>query len=246
MEHFNYDKRLVKDDVTLDDLYELLNEYKEKYHDVIDEDLLDHIESCLPMGLECDEAPCYVMQLYDEYNLMKNEYNLYLGFIEMIKHNHPDLSDMTILDIGGGIVPSLGRRLASEAKHVISIDRYISNKNNPTNLEIISCEIEDIKQLPYADLIIGFMPCEATKYIVDHAGACNSDFLIELCGCIHDENLRYSLMMNPYSEYGIRQLYSEQLEKYFKEKIHEYNLGLYSEYGCSMNFPYKVLGNKRV
>ena len=238
--------RLVKDDITLEQLEELFKEYVELYHDDIPEDFLEYIEGDLSFGLNCDQAPCYVMQFYDEYNLMKDEYNLYKGFIELIKHNHPDLSNMTILDVGGGIVPSLGRRLAEEAKHVITIDRYMTTKNNPNNLEAISCEIENVNQLPKADMVIGFMPCEATKFIVEHAGKNNIDFLVELCGCIHDEELRHYLMFDPYSEYSIRMEYAYRLNNYFKEKIKEYNLGLYSEYGCSMNMPYKVLGNKRV
>ena len=246
---FNYkyeNEKLLKDEVTEEQLTELYNEYMETYHDSFPDWILELMNNDYKDGLDGLMASCYTMQFYDEYNLMKDKFNPYLGFIEMIKHNHPDLSDKTILDVGAGIVPSIGKRLAKEAKHVITIDRYMAKNNNPNNLEAIEMEIESSDQLPKADLIIGFMPCEAENYLIEHASKTNTDFIFEQCGCIHDEELRKYLSFYS-SYYGmVLSTYMNRRKDYYKDMIKKYNLGSYSELGCSVPMPFKVVGNRRI
>lgn len=235
-------ERLVKERVSKEQVDELYKEYMDIYGEYIPEFIQDRMKCDYLDGLEQDEVPCYILQFYDEYNLMKKKYNYYAIFEDLIKRNYPDLKNKTILDMGGGIVPSLGRRLAKEAKHVIAVDRYISPLNNPNNLETIQCEIEDVKDLPKTDLVIGFMPCESTRLLIDYATYYNADFIMELCGCIHNGGpMNYdSWMYNNFYNYYVSDLCEET-----KQKIVDSRLGKFRDYGVK-RLPYKVIGNKRV
>ena len=244
MNTYNYDRLLV-DGVEEASVLSYYEEYLDKYGKDIPKECLESMREDVLCGFYGDYAPCYIMQFYDEYNLMKDEWNLYKLFIELIKHNHPDLSNKTVLDVGGGVVPSLGKRLAKDAKHVIVVDYDITDTNNPNNLEVIKKRIEKASELPKADLVIGFFPCQATRFILEHAGNTNSDFMIGLCGCVHDDDLRFELMWN--NCFG---LCAHEQEKrylnYAKQMIEEHKLGELQIDDSSCVLPYPIIGNKRI
>lgn len=237
-------ERLLKERVTKEQLDELYKEFMNTYGKYIPEYMENNMKNDYLYGLEWDQAPCCVLQFYDEYNLMKKKYNIYSIFEDLVKHNYPELKNKTVLDLGGGVIPAIGRRLATDAKHVIVVDEYISPINNPSNLETIQCEVTDVKKLPKADLIVGFMPCGATRLVVDYAAYYNADFIMELCGCIHDPELLHSVYYNSLA--GIYyDTYVNRLVEETKQKIVDSRLGKYKEYKAS-RLPFKVLGNKRV
>lgn len=186
-----------------------------------------------------------IIQFYKEYDLIKEEYDSYKAFVDIVKYSHPDIKDMTILELGGGMIPQLGRELAKEAKHVIVVDKNMVFRNNPNNLEPIRQRVESYKELPTADMIIGLLPCETTKHIIDYSVCNKKDFLIALCGCYHDLILDENMAMriNPRNEpYKNHELY----EKYALLKMEEaQELGNIMIYDSPYQFPYDVIGNKR-
>ncbi|MCR4580911.1 MAG: hypothetical protein K5666_00120 [Bacilli bacterium] len=234
-------ERLLKKVVSKKKLDGYLKEFFDTYYEDIPPFIHESLEEDYLYGLGETFAPCYVMQFYDEYQLMLNKYNLYLQFIELLKHNHPDLSNMTILDVGGGLIPSLGRRLAKDAKHVMVVDRWLTDKNNPTNLEVIKKEITCASELPKADIVIGFMPCEVTNILVEHACKTDADFLLETCGCVHDDSAMYHDPM--YYWYAVRRFY-ENRKKYIEEMVASSNLGECIELDSYKNIPYTIYTNK--
>ena len=240
----NFDERILKEKVTEEELDELFFDYVHKYVDYLPSYIIDHLSEDYLTGLNDGYASCYVRQFYDENNLMKKEFNYYALFEDLVKRNYPDLKDRTVLDLGGGIVPVLGRRIAKEAKHVIVVDENLAPIDNPSNLETIQCHVEDVRKLPKADLIVGFMPCEATRLIAEYAAYYKSDFILELCGCIHDDNSYYSEYFD--SMRGVYyESYVNKVKSTAEQKIKESGIGKLKEYKVT-RFPFRMIGNKRV
>ena len=236
---------MLKEQTNRDLLKKYLDEYIDTYSEYIPDNFKMLYSTCYDTGLYGGSVDSHICQYYKEYDLIKKEYDMYLAFMDIIKHNHKDLSNSTILDIGGGIVPALGRELAKEAKHVIVVDRNIADKNNPTNLEVIKEEVTDESKLPKADIVVGLLPCEATKYIINHACNTDSDFLISLCGCVHDSYLSLMVSQRAMSfDYAAsKSIYN--YKKYAYDKTMDSNLGDLIEYDSPYMFPYPVIGNKR-
>jgi hypothetical protein len=187
-----------------------------------------------------------IAQFYKEYGVLDERADMYKAFVNIIKHNHPNLSDMTILDVCGGMVPQLGRELAKEAKHVMVVDRNMVYKNNPDNLEPIQMRIESYRDLPKADMIVGLLPCEATQHIIDYSVCNKKDFVIALCGCWHKLDLskkiadKMILMQEPGDTTATKNI------KYAAIRLQEEpELGDLIAYDSPYQFPEEVIGNKR-
>ena len=186
-----------------------------------------------------------IAQFYKEYNLLDEHADMYKAFVDIIKHNHPDLSDMTILDVCGGMVPQLGRELAQHAKHVMVVDRNMVTQNNPDNLEPIKMRIESYTQLPKADMVVGLLPCEGTQHIIDYSVMNKKDFIIALCGCYHKLDLGQKIAMKMASLKTPNST-AEQYEQYAMIRMQEApELGDLIAYDSPYQFPEDVIGNKR-
>ena len=220
---------------TFFDTYEIPNMFRTQYQMEYDNGLYD-----------TRVVDSQIAQFYKEYDLLKEEADMYKAFVNVIKHNHPNLSDMTILDVCGGYIPQLGRELAKEAKHVMVVDRNMVFKNNPNNLEPIQRRIESYTDLPSADLVVGLLPCEATQHIIDYSVMNKKDFVIALCGCWHNLNLDEHIRekMRPMHKPGDTTV--TRYEQYAITRLEEApELGDLIAYDSPYQFPQDVIGNKR-
>ena len=228
---------------------ETLSKYLEEYFDTYNDYLPNIYKSVYQMnylsGLYDQYVDSTICQFYKEYNLLKEEADMYNAFVNIIKHKHPDLSDKTILDVGSGFLPQLGRELAKYSKHVISIDKNVIDYNNPSNLEVIKKDVISYKDLPDADIIVGLLPCEATPYIIDKSCDIGSDFIIALCTCIHDPKLQEQLRRREITRLQAMDQMTKNNIYYAYNKVHENNMGELVEYESPYNFPSKVIGNRR-
>ena len=238
---------ILKDNVTEKQLSDYLNEYFTTYEEYLPSMFRSMYRLNYLSGLRNNPViDSQICQFYKEYDLLRKESDMYQAFKNVIKHNHGDLSNTTILDVGGGLVPQLGRELAKEAKHVMVVDKNIVDKNNPNNLEVIKREIKSYKDLPSADIIVGLLPCEITRDIIDHACNYNEDFVIALCGCINDIILSGRLKINNMTKDDIANESVYQSIVYALEGVQEHQeLGDVIEYASPYQFPYPVIGNKR-
>ncbi len=235
---------ILKEGTNKNKLKEYLNEYFETYE--IPNMFRSQYEFNYLNVFSDKVIDSQIAQFYKEFNLLEPHADMYKAFTEIVKYNHPDLSKMTILDVGGGIVPQLGRELAKEAKHVMVIDRNMVFKNNPDNLEPIQRRIESVSDLPTADIVVGLLPCEATQHIIDYSVANKKDFIIALCGCWHNLDLshhiaeRMRVMKQPHDTTV------DRYEQYASLKIQEApELGSLIAYDSPYQFPQDVIGNKR-
>lgn len=121
-------------------------------------------------------------QVYDSLGLIPKEENIYHGFIELIE-SHFDI-DRNIVEVAGGIIPSLATKIALRQKTgtiTVYDPRIIVPTQNPKNLILKRQSFHRDIQLPGAQMIIGFMPCEAALPIVESACLNEMDFMVALC-----------------------------------------------------------------
>jgi hypothetical protein len=236
---------MLKSNITKEQLRLYLDEYFETYD--IPSMFRPSYELVYLDGLkEGTRIDSYINQFYKEYNLLKEGCDPYKAFSDIISYAHPDLKDKTVLELGGGMVPQLGRELAKNAKHVMVVDRNIVSRNNPDNLEAINCRVESYKDLPSADVIVGLLPCESTQHVIDYAIANKKDFLIAFCGCLNNLNISSDMHKKIYRP-SIQYNMVEKYEKYTMVRIEEEapELGNIVVYDSPYQFPNDIIGNKR-
>ena len=233
---------MLKNNITEEDLSRYLAEYFDTYGEYIPSIYRNDYRLLYLEGLKEHSylVDSYICQFYKVYDLLKEEYDMYKAFIDVIKHKYKDTKDMTVLDVGGGIVPQLGRGLADLFKHVYVVDRNIVNKNNPDNLEVIKKDIEDGVGLPNTDLVVGLLPCEATKPLIYHACHSDSNFIVALCDCIHEVK---STKMKSIEQ--AKRLNTNTLLHYANDCIIDYNMGDLIAIESPYQFPNMVIGNNK-
>lgn len=149
------------------------------------------------------KIPSDFMEIYDELNLIKDDDNYYITFLnELEKHYRLDCN---ILEIGGGNIPSLAKRIAKKQIGIGSgtITVYDENlsffKHNYSNLKLYKKDLTENSNIKSYDLVISLFPCTATILTIYKALEYNKDFFIGLCDCIHpiygesDEEYEYYL-----------------------------------------------------
>lgn len=146
---------------------------------------LKYLYNSADWALECESpSPIFdiLRQIYVELGIMPDEKNMYKRFIEILKENF-DI-DRDIIEVAGGIVPSLGKQLASKQKTgtlTVYDPRLITNLQKPDNL-ILKKEMFG-KKTPLGDakMLIAFMPSDVAPMLIDVACKNDLDFMIALC-----------------------------------------------------------------
>lgn len=121
-------------------------------------------------------------QIYDELGFIPDERNMYSGFVKLLEENF-DI-DRNIVEVAGGIIPTLAKKIAlKQQKGTITVydPRLIETNDYPENLVIKRQLFSSTTQIPHAQMIIGFMPCESSLDILKSACLNNIDFAIALC-----------------------------------------------------------------
>lgn len=184
--------------------------------------------------------PDLVMEVYDKLKLLEDKDNIYLGFIDLLDDNF-NYRDKSIVEVGGGIIPSLADRISHNqisGKIKVYDPRLSKYEKNKEKLTLVREKFYSNTPVDNTDLLIGFMPCEATYNIIDSATRNNIDFMIALCeggphGDIYDyfEDEREWLNTIIYmAERGVEDNNMGTLEKVYLKEYHN---------------PYPVIYNRR-
>ncbi len=146
---------------------------------------LDYIRTNAAWGFICKEpfrVYDILRQIYSELDLIPEEQDMHQAFIKILEENFDINRD--IIEVAGGIVPSLGKKLASKQKTgtlTVYDPRLITNLQKPDNL-ILKKEMFGRKTpLGDAKMLIAFMPCDLTPTLIDVACKNDLDFMIALC-----------------------------------------------------------------
>lgn len=138
--------------------------------------------------------PDDVREVYDEVGIIPEDRNIYVGFMNLLSNTH-DIKDKKILEIGGGVLPRLGKRIAArlEKGEIVVYDPRLSNYEESTSkLKLVKKRFYDDTDIGETDLMIGLMPCEAANVIVRTAIKNGIDFMLALCeGGPHGDEFDY-------------------------------------------------------
>ena len=209
----------------------------EKYPNAYSEEEVDYIISNIDWINHNNYYGYLLREIYDELGMIKKQDNLYLGFIKLIKQEFG--LDKDILEIGGGILPRLSKRISLKQKNgsITVYDPRLAYTNSKQD-NLVLCKDKFTKEkLPKdCDLIVGVQPYGCTETIVNTACENNIDFMIAL------GDLPGNGFIDEYEFGGLQRSLIHNAEKLVKE----HNLGelqkvKINQYGSI----YPVIYNKR-
>ena len=181
--------------------------------------------------------PDTMRQIYDELGLIDDDKNAYKAFVDLLKDNF-DI-DRNIIEVGGGVIPSVAKRISSmqDTGSVIVYDPELSkSQKQKDNLILKKQRFELNTDVSGADMIIGFMPCDATELLIRKATDNKLDFLVALC-----EGGRYE-----FDDFFDTEAWTDSILCFAKNRIKENGLGeLVKTDLKAYGDPYPVIYNKR-
>ena len=184
--------------------------------------------------------PDLFREVYDKLDLLKDDENIYLGFIDLLD-NKFDIKNKDIIEVGGGIFPQLAKKISNiQEKGQIKVydPRLSFYEDNTSKLTLVREKFSNKTKVDDVDLLIGFMPCEATYTIVDSAARNDIDFMIALCeGGPHGDIYDY---------YESDEEWLHSIISFANSLVEYNNMGtLEKTYLKEYHNPYPVIYNKR-
>lgn len=166
-----HDKKYIKPLLFIKENIDLYNEYELCY-------LIDNIDSCERTKF----VPDLLRQVYIKTGILKDNENIFKGFISILKDNFDINSN--IVEVGGGLFPTLGEMISAEQVDgtvtVYDPRLYKDDRTNP-KLILKKERFDENTDVTGADILVGFMPCEATEFLIRKACQNKKDFLVALC-----------------------------------------------------------------
>ncbi|MBO5095997.1 MAG: hypothetical protein J6B98_03905 [Bacilli bacterium] len=170
---------IIKNDWSMEERTKIIN-FKNKYIDLYPDYLQNEINSKLLFGITNDND--IINQIYAYLELIPDEINPYLGFLEHLKQ-YFNLKKINILEIGSGCIPMLAFYIYDLYKNKIDIQEPNIIFSNIIKGNIFKEKFTETTNIDKYDLIIGFNPCSATESMIKNAIKNNKNFAIALCGC---------------------------------------------------------------
>ncbi|MBQ9019462.1 MAG: hypothetical protein IJ097_04060 [Bacilli bacterium] len=214
--------------------------YLVKYRDIFNSNEINAILSYLTNSDYEVFMPDIMRELCDELKIIPDNKSLYKAFM-MLVDSVFDIKNKRIIEVGGGIIPTLGKRISNyqDSGNIKVYDPRLSIYEKSTEKIVlfrekftINTDVED------ADLLIGLMPCEAANVIVKSAVNNRKDFMLALCeGGSHGDD---------FDGYADEEKWRATLISYAQEKIEENGLGkIKIKYLKEYGDPYPIIYNER-
>lgn len=136
----------------------------------------------LPSGIKNPHFSSILTQIHDEVGLFTKEKSIYSDFLNLLE-DHFDIN-RNIIEVGSGPIPTLAKKIALHQKTgtiTVYDPRLIVPALKPDNLIIKREVFRKETEIQNAQMIIGFMPCDATIAIIESATLNQLDFMVALC-----------------------------------------------------------------
>ena len=124
-----------------------------------------------------------IREVFDQLGLIPEDQNLYIAFMNLLEKEF-GLEGKNIVEVGGGILPRLARRINMKQKNgtITVYDPRLGMREQGNERLILKREkFNQNTPVQDADLIIGLMPCEGAVDLIESAAKNNKDFMIWLC-----------------------------------------------------------------
>lgn len=160
-----------------------ITQFLEKYPDIFTDIEKRYIMSYAISPSDDLLVPDTIREVYDELGIISDEKNIYIGFMNLISEIY-NIEDKKILEIGGGVLPRLGKRISTilnKGKIVVYDPRLSHYEQSTDKMRLVKEKFKRGNNVDNTDLIIGLMPCEAAETIIDTAIDNNIDFILALC-----------------------------------------------------------------
>lgn len=161
----------------------ILRDYLKKYPSLFSAEEIRSLYSLLHTDKKSGLLPDTIRQVYDELNFIKDEDNIYIGFINFLDDIFK-IKDKRIIEVGGGILPRTGKRIATlqDSGRITVYDPLLSiYEKDKSNLFLKRKKFTNSMSVDDHNLLIGLMPCEAAQVIIESASRHNLDYMIALC-----------------------------------------------------------------
>ena len=157
----------------------LFDEHPGAFADIEKERLLNYI------SYDDEELfiPDLAREVYDELGFVEDDKNIYLGFMDLLKNAFP-YQERKILEVGGGILPRLGKRISDQLTtgHITIYDPRLSRAVEDTpKMTLVRRKLTRSDSIGDTNLMVGFMPCEGTETFLNVATQNNIDFMLGFC-----------------------------------------------------------------
>lgn len=224
-----------------------LKDFLNKYGKFYEEDILEFIKDEFYHLQDIDEVPDVLMELYAEFGMLKDYENFYLGFSNMIGEKYG--YDANILEVAGGCYPVFAKYMRQKqiyhnGKGTVTVydPRLVTTKIN--NLKLYKKEFTLDTDIKNYDLLVGVLPCEATRLIIEKAILGNKEFFIGMCGCTH-----FELKELYWSPFGmIPRSYDEWVDTVYDTALICQNRGydVTKKYVKEFYFEYPIISSKKI
>ena len=141
----------------------------------------------------CFEKPnthnTYFNQLYSWFDLYSKDEDPYDQLLDTYESIHGPLKGKNIVEVGGGPVPALARKMTERMKDengniVGSITVYDPNLiERYPKVRCIQEELKETDTLTSNTSLIGMLPCEGTQVILTFVDTKKLESMVQLCRC---------------------------------------------------------------
>jgi len=230
---------MIKKDISREEIKQRVLEFvvaNSKYYSEYEANFI--LKNCL-WGMNSCFVPDILRQIYDDLDLLDDSKNIYNGFIDFLRQNF-DL-DQDIIEVGGGrTISGIAKRIAlGQNKGTVTVydPLLFQTENDIPNLILKKKTFFGKTNIANAKLIYGFMPCFATKTIIEAAADRKINFAVALCDGYHE---RYDDIYSDYSWHDDMMFLAEKF-------IRNNDLGSLGVTDLkNYDDPYPVLYNKRL
>ena len=161
----------------------LINEFLARHKDEIDPYEYEFIKRNLTHinGENFMYFPFITREIFDKLGLMPHEANVYSRFADFVNELY-DIKDMNILEVGGGVYPTLAERICTKAGKVTVYDPRLSKGEVDTDkLKLVRKDFKKNMSLRDYDLVLALMPCRGAEAVLDACVEQDKDFIVGLC-----------------------------------------------------------------
>lgn len=228
-----------KDEIVNERIRQYVNKTYE-YYDIYEKSFLKNLDMDLIRRYK-DDMPDIARQVLEEigYYDDKKEKSGYEAFITLLDREFG--LNKNITEVGGGVVPTLGYKISlrqNGGSITIYDPRLIDYHQQHENFILKKEKFYRNTDTSNSDMLIGFMPCEATQAIIENATDNNIDFMIAMCeGGPHGDEFDY---FDSIEEWISCMLYIAE-RKMEEQDMGELKVLSFKKYGS----PYPLIYNKR-